>query len=56
MDVVVEDRPLWLGDHLLYLSTATRQVLGTDYPVAGPHWTYDGRTIREIYEGTYAES
>jgi len=54
---VVDDRHVRLGDQLLYLSTATRQVLGTDYPVApGPHWTYDGRTIREIYEDTYAES
>jgi len=54
---VVDDRRVRLGDQLRYFSTATRRVLGTDYSIApGPHWTYDGRTIRWIHEDTYAAS
>lgn len=43
-----------LGDDELSLTAATRQVLGTDYSVQpGPHWTYKGRLVSEIYEDTY---
>jgi hypothetical protein len=36
------------------LTAATQQVLGTEYAVApGPHWTYDGRLLRDIYDETY---
>lgn len=36
------------------LSAVTRQLLGVDYSVApGPHWSYNGRRLWEIYEDTY---
>lgn len=36
------------------LTAVTRSVLGLDYSVApGPHWTYCGRRLRDIYEATY---
>ena len=54
---VADERHVRLGDQLMYLTAATRQILGTDYSVApGPHWTYNGRTIRDIYNETYDAS
>jgi hypothetical protein len=36
------------------LTAATRSVLNVDYSVApSPHWTYQGRLLREIYNETY---
>jgi hypothetical protein len=36
------------------LSAATRVLLGTDYNVApGPYWTFNGRSLRDIYDETY---
>lgn len=48
-------RTVRLGDEEMSLTAATRAVLGLGYSVApGPHWTYNGRLIRDIYEDTYA--
>ena len=42
------------GD-LMGLSVATARVMGTDYNLnPGPYWSYEGRTISEIYNETYA--
>ncbi len=55
--VVVSPRKVRFGEEVLSLTAATREVLGLDYSVApGPYWTYQGRTIREIYEDTYGET
>jgi T5orf172 domain len=36
------------------LTAATKRVLDVEYAVnPGPHWTYNGRTISEIYNETY---
>jgi hypothetical protein len=36
------------------LAAATRHLLGLPYEVApGPFWTYQGKTVREIYNDTY---
>lgn len=36
------------------LTTATQNVLKTEYNVApAPHWTYEGKLLREIYDETY---
>jgi hypothetical protein len=46
----------YLGDRI-GLSVATRLVMGTDYNLnPGPYWTYDGKTISEIYNDTYRSS
>jgi hypothetical protein len=38
------------------LTQATRRILGTEYSVAPiPHWTYEGRSLREIYNETYGD-
>ena len=39
------------------LSVATARVMGTDYNLnPGPYWTYEGRTISQIYNQTYGDS
>lgn len=44
---------LYLGEETS-LTAATKKVLGVDYAINfGPYWTYDGRTISEIYAETY---
>jgi hypothetical protein len=54
--MVIGPRKVKLGDEELSLTAATRQVLGTDYSVQpGPHWTYKGRLVSDIYEETYGE-
>ena len=38
------------------LSAATRQMMGTDYPLApSPYWTFQGKPLKEIYAETYAD-
>lgn len=51
--VVGPKKVLFEGEELS-LTAATRQALGIDYSVQpGAHWTFDGRSVREIYEDTY---
>lgn len=51
---VVAPKKVKLGDEEMSLSAATRQALALDYFVApGPHWTFEGKLLREIYEATY---
>lgn len=53
---VIDGRRVKLGDEELSLSAATKQILGLDYYVApGPHWTFEGRLLRDIYNATYSE-
>lgn len=51
---VVDAKKVKLGEEVLSLSAATKRVLSLDYYVQpSPHWTYGGKTLREIYEETY---
>jgi hypothetical protein len=51
---VTGPRRVRLGEDDMSLTAATQQVLGNDYAVApGPHWTYEGRVLRDIYDETY---
>lgn len=52
--MVSSERKVRMGDEELSLTAATRELLGLDYSVApGPYWTYDGKSLRVIYEQTY---
>jgi hypothetical protein len=52
--VVVDARKVRLGDEELYLSAATQRVLGVEYPIQpSPHWTYQGRSLHDIYNETH---
>jgi len=51
---VVGPRQVQLGEQVMSLTAASRQVLGLSYNVApGPYWTYNGRLVRDIYNQTY---
>jgi hypothetical protein len=51
---VVGPRKVRLGDEELSLTAATRQVMQIDYSVQpGPHWTFNGKLLRDLYEETY---
>lgn len=53
---IVAAKRVRMGAEEMSLTAATRQVLGLEYSVApAPHWTYEGRSLREIYEETYGE-
>ncbi len=55
--IVVSPRKVRLGDVEMSLTAATKQVLQLDYSVApGPHWTFNGKRIRDIYEETYGDT
>ena len=51
---IISNRKVRLGDEEISLTQATRTLLKLDYSVApGPHWTYQGKTLRAIYNETY---
>jgi hypothetical protein len=52
--VVSQAKKVRFRDEETSLTAATRQVLGLEYSVApAPYWTFNGRSLREIYEETY---
>lgn len=53
VQVVTERKVLFRGEESS-LTAATRELLGNSYHVApGPHWYYQGRLLRDIYDETY---
>lgn len=51
---VANERKVMLDGQEMSLTAATRQLLGLDYSVApGAYWTYEGKSIRDIYNVTY---
>jgi hypothetical protein len=51
---VTAPRKVKLNDVEMSLTAATRASLGLDYNVQpGPYWTFNGRTVQEIYNDTY---
>lgn len=53
---VIGPKKVRLGDEEMSLTAATRQALALEYSVApGPHWTFDGKLLSEIYETTYGD-
>lgn len=52
--IVESGRSVLFDGEEMSLTAATRKDLGLDYSVApGPRWTYNGVTLREIYNDTY---
>ena len=53
---VIAPKRVRLGDQEMSITTATQRVLQLDYAVSpGSHWTYNGRSINELYEETYGD-
>ncbi len=51
---IITERQVKFNDKLCYLTMATKEVLGTDAPVApAPYWRYKGRLLSEIYNEFY---
>lgn len=51
---VLDDKTVDLRGEALSLTAATQRLMGTDYQVSPtPYWSYDGRSLRSIYEDTY---
>lgn len=54
--IVANGKKVYLNGEQLSLTAATRQLLQLDYSVApAPYWTYEGRSLREIYNETYVQ-
>lgn len=52
---VKTDRLIELDGEEMYLTAATQKLLGTSYQVQpGPHWTYNGKSLADLYEETYS--
>jgi len=52
---VVDDRQVECGGEVSSLTKLTTELLGTPYQVQpSPHWTYEGRSLKSIYEDTYS--
>ncbi len=53
-EVVTNKKVLFRGEEVS-LTRATKIILDNDYNVApGPHWTFEGKRIRDYYNETYA--
>jgi hypothetical protein len=51
---VISAKRVKIGDEEMSLTAATRRVLGIEHDIApSPHWTYQGRPLKEIYDETY---
>jgi predicted HTH transcriptional regulator len=52
---VVSERKVSFQDQEYSLTALTRHLLENDYNVQpGPHWYFDGRSLTDIYDATYA--
>jgi len=52
--LVSAPRRVKLNDADVSLTAATRKLLGLDYSVQpGPYWSFNGRSLRDIYNETY---
>lgn len=52
---VVEEKKVTYNGDVCSLTAATRDIMGLDYSVQpAPHWSYEGRSLKEIYNETYA--
>jgi hypothetical protein len=54
---VIAAKKIRFNDEDMSLTKATCQVLGIDYGVQpSPHWTYQGKLLKNIYEETYGNT
>lgn len=52
---VIGSRKIKFGDEQLSLTACTQRLKETDRPLQpSPFWTYEGRSLKEIYEDTYS--
>jgi hypothetical protein len=53
---VMDAKKVRFGDDELSLTAATQRLLGLDYAVQpSPHWTFEGKSLHDIYNETYVE-
>jgi hypothetical protein len=55
--IIVGEKKVRFNAEVCSLTSATRKILGLadDYPIQpSPHWTFNGRTVKEIYEDFHA--
>ncbi|HEX8177208.1 MAG TPA: GIY-YIG nuclease family protein [Pyrinomonadaceae bacterium] len=51
---VIAAKKVRLGDEEMSLTAATRRIYGIEHDIApSPHWAYQGRPLKEIYDETY---
>ncbi len=51
---VIATKKIRFNNEDVSLTAATRQVLGIEHSVQpSPHWTYQGKLLKDIYEETY---
>jgi hypothetical protein len=54
--IVIGPKKVRYKDQELTLTAATRLMLDIDYSVQpGPHWTFEGKSLKELYDDTYTE-
>jgi len=53
---VVSDKKVIFGDEEMSLTAATRQLMGLEYSIQpSPYWTYEGKSLKTMYDETYTE-
>jgi hypothetical protein len=53
---VADEKHVNYKDRVCSLTAATKEIMGLDYSVQpAPHWTYEGKTLKKIYEDTYSD-
>jgi hypothetical protein len=53
---VYSEKKVEFNNQIMTLTAVTREVLNLDYSVQpSPHWTYEGRLLKDIYDETYSD-
>ena len=51
---VCSERKVWFNGKQCYLTTATKEILGTTAPTApAPYWLHNGKFLKDIYDSFY---
>jgi hypothetical protein len=53
---VADEKHVNYKDRVCSLTAATKEIMGLDYSVQpAPHWTYEGKSLKRIYDDTYSD-
>jgi hypothetical protein len=53
---VRDEKKVIISGHITTLTAATRELMDINYSVQpSPHWTFNGRLLKDIYEDTYSD-
>jgi len=54
--IIKDNKKVIYNEEIMTLTAATRKVMDIDYSVQpSPHWTFDGKLLKDVYNETYSD-